>query len=85
MGDMLREVWVDLDGRDDPVLQDAAGAISCRFLVSSSSVFRRTFRLTPSKVLWIPRLQWSVSGMTAAPVVPPCTNYGLKDSCIELG
>jgi hypothetical protein len=36
VGDALRKTFKGLDGRDDPVLQDAAGAISCRFLVSSS-------------------------------------------------
>jgi hypothetical protein len=33
MGDALRKAFAGLDGRDDPVLQNAAGAISCRFLV----------------------------------------------------
>lgn len=36
MGDALRKVFVGLNGRDDPVLQDTARAISCRFLVGSS-------------------------------------------------
>lgn len=33
MGDALRKMFTGLDGRDDPVLRDAGGAISCRFLV----------------------------------------------------
>jgi len=31
--DALRKEFAGLDGRDDPMLQDAAGAISCRLLV----------------------------------------------------
>jgi len=38
MGDALRKIYVGLNDRDDPVLQDTAGAISCRFLVGSSVV-----------------------------------------------
>ena len=33
MGAALRKTFTDLDGRDDPMLQDASGAISCRLLV----------------------------------------------------
>ena len=33
MGEALRKACADLDGWDDPVLMDAAGAISCRLLV----------------------------------------------------
>ena len=33
--DALRKKFNDLDGQDDPVLQDSAGAISCRLLVGS--------------------------------------------------
>ena len=33
MGDALRKAFTGLDGRDEPVLPDAAGAISCRLLV----------------------------------------------------
>ena len=33
MGDALRKEFTGLDGRDDPVLQEAASAISCRLLV----------------------------------------------------
>lgn len=38
MGDALRKIYVGLNGRDDPVLQDTAGATSCRFLVGPSVV-----------------------------------------------
>jgi serine/threonine protein kinase len=34
IGDALRMRFMGLDGRDDPVLQDASGVISCRLLVS---------------------------------------------------
>ena len=47
MGDALRKAFKNLDGRDDPVLQDTSGAISCRFLVTSS-VSRNALVLTPS-------------------------------------
>jgi hypothetical protein len=33
MGAALRKIYAGLDGRDDPVLQGASGAISCRLLV----------------------------------------------------
>jgi len=36
LGDALRKEFEGLEGWDDPVLQDASGAISCRFLVGSS-------------------------------------------------
>ena len=42
LGDALRREFEGLDGRDDRVLQDAAGAISCRFLVGSSG-FHKLF------------------------------------------
>ena len=51
MGDALRKTFTGLDGRDNPVLQGAAGAISCRFLVGLSwSLIRppiRPLELTP--------------------------------------
>lgn len=37
LGDALRKKFADLDGRDDPMLQGAAGAISCRLLVGFAS------------------------------------------------
>jgi len=36
MGDALRKRFTGLDGRDDLMLQDARGAISCRLLVRLS-------------------------------------------------
>jgi len=33
MGDALRKQFTGLDGRDDPVLQDTTGVISCRLMV----------------------------------------------------
>ena len=36
MGDALRGIFTGLDGRDDPVLQDASSAISCRLWVRLS-------------------------------------------------
>ena len=33
MGNALRKKFKGLDGRDNPMFQNAAGAISCRFLV----------------------------------------------------
>ena len=42
MRDALRKKFENLDGRDDPVLQDTLGAISCWFLVISS-VSRKSF------------------------------------------
>ena len=42
LGDALRKTFTGLDGRDDPVLQEAAGAISCRLLVGHIVVFRET-------------------------------------------
>ena len=47
MGDALQKKFENLDGRDDPMLQNTSGAISCRFLVSSS-VSCEGFGLTPS-------------------------------------
>lgn len=44
MGHALRKIFEGLDDRDDPVLQDTTGTISCRFLVSSS-VSRRISRV----------------------------------------
>jgi len=41
LGNALRKEFVGLDGRDEPVLQDAAGAISCRLLVGSSSIYHK--------------------------------------------
>ena len=38
LGDALRKTFDGLDSRDDPVLQDASGAISCRFMVGLSPV-----------------------------------------------
>lgn len=43
LGDALRKKFENFDGRDDPVLQDTSGTISCRFLVISS-VSRDCFR-----------------------------------------
>ena len=37
MGDAFHNTYTGLDGRDDLVLQDAGGAISCRLLVRLSS------------------------------------------------
>jgi len=42
MGDALRKEFVGLNGKDDPVLQGSAGAISCRFLVGPPSPLLRT-------------------------------------------
>jgi hypothetical protein len=36
MGDAFRKMFTGLDGRDDPVLQDASKVISCRLLVRVS-------------------------------------------------
>ena len=40
----LRKEFENLDGRDDPVLQDSSGAISCRFMVIPS-VPHESFRV----------------------------------------
>ena len=52
MGDALRKKFTGLDGWDDPVLQEAASAISCRLLVSLPR-FSRLLELTPPQVPWI--------------------------------
>ena len=38
LGDALRKKFTDLDGQDDPMLQDVAGAILCRLLVRANSL-----------------------------------------------
>lgn len=45
LGDALRKTFEGLDSRDDPVLQDASGAISCRFMVGLSSVGHKIARV----------------------------------------
>lgn len=54
MGDALRKVFTGLDGRDDPVLQEATGAISCRLLVGLRWSSIRPLELTPPQVPGIP-------------------------------
>jgi len=39
LGNALRKIYTGLDGQDDPMLQNAAGVISCRLLVSFSRRF----------------------------------------------
>ena len=49
LGDALRKKFAGLDGRDDPMLQGSAGAISCRLLVGFLwETSTRTGELTPS-------------------------------------
>lgn len=44
----LRKIFTELDGRDDPVLQEAAGAISCRLLVGLQPLIRPLSLIPPS-------------------------------------
>jgi len=56
LGNALRKIYTGLDGQDDPMLQNAAGVISCRLLVSFSRRFSPSFLgLTPFEVSWVPR------------------------------
>lgn len=48
--DALHKEFTGLDGRDDPMLQDAAGSISCRLLVGRDGFFHRSSRADPSEV-----------------------------------
>jgi len=50
VGDALRKEFTGLDGQDDPVLDEAAGAISCRLLVSLLRSSVRPLELIPSQV-----------------------------------
>ena len=50
IGAALRKEFTGLDGRDDPVLHEAAGAISCRLLVSLLRSSIRPLELTTSQV-----------------------------------
>jgi len=54
VGDILRKEFTGLDGRDDPVLREAASAISCRLLVCLPLFSTRPLELTPSQVPRIP-------------------------------
>jgi len=48
LGNALRKIYTGLDGQDDPMLQNAAGVISCRLLVSLSRRFFPQFsRVNP--------------------------------------
>lgn len=46
LGVTLRKTFTELGGRDDPVLQEAAGAVSCRLLVGLPWFSRRPQELT---------------------------------------
>ena len=85
MGDALRKSFAELDGRDDPVLQDAQGAISCRLLVSCGSPLGRQTTgvyLIPSSL--------GIQPTAVRPryvrqiVVLPRIHHGVEDPCVGL-
>jgi len=88
MGDALRKEFTGLDGRDDPVLQEAAGAISCRLLVgllwSSLTPPVRPLKLSPPQVPGIPGQQQFVPGASTELIILPCIDYEVEDSRIGL-
>ena len=75
IGDALRKTFTGLDGRDDPVLTDAAGAISCRLLVRLPLYSTRSLELIPSQVSRVSRQRQVMSGMSAKPVPRPRVDH----------
>ena len=85
LGDALRKTSTGLDGRDDPVLQEATSTISCRLLVRllwSSS--RPLARLTLSPVPRVSSQQF-VPGMSAELLMSSGADHTMEDSRIRLG
>jgi hypothetical protein len=70
MSDAFRKIFTSLDGCNDPVLTDAAGAISCRLLVRSLHLTRLR-ELTPSQVSRISGQRQVMSGVSIDPVPRP--------------
>jgi hypothetical protein len=79
MGDALQKTFTGLDGRDDPVLTDAAGAISCRLLVRLLWSSTRSLELTASQVSRISRQRQVMSGMSAEPALQQRVDHRLED------
>jgi hypothetical protein len=71
MGDALRKTFTGLDGRDDPVLEDAAGAISCRLLVGLLGFPTRPLELILFQVPRVSSQQQLVPGMSTEPITLP--------------
>lgn len=85
MGDALRKTFTGLDGRDDPVLQEAAGAISCRLLVcllsSTTGQSARPLELILSQVPRVPSQRF-LPGMSAEPIMSSSADHTVEDSRI---
>jgi hypothetical protein len=77
MGEALRKACTDLDGWDDPVLMDAAGAISCRLLVGLLWFFirpsTRPLELTAPQVSRLSSQQQLLPGMFAGQLIRVAT------------
>jgi hypothetical protein len=84
MRDALRKTFTGLDGRDDPVLENAAGAISCRLLVGLLRFPTRPLELNPSKVPWVSSQQQFVSGTSTKPTTLPRLDEEVEDSHVGL-
>lgn len=79
MRDALRKEFTGFDGRDDPVLQGAASAISCRLLVGLLWPSIRPLELTPSQVPWVSCQQQFVPGVSTEPIALPNIYHIMKD------
>jgi hypothetical protein len=89
MGAALRKIYAGLDGRDDPVLQGASGAISCRLLVGllrfSVRPPIRLLELTASQVPGVSGQHQFTPGTSAEkPITLPYADFEAKDSCVGL-
>jgi hypothetical protein len=67
MGDAFRKKIKGLDGPNDPVLTDSAGAISCRLLVCLLLSSIRSLELTPCQVSRVSGQRQVMSGMPTEP------------------
>jgi hypothetical protein len=87
MGDALHKKFTGLDGRDDPVLQGASGAISCRLMVGFL-VFHQTAdqpELTAPQVSRVSGKRQFAPGVSAEkPITLPYVDHEVEDSCIGL-
>ena len=85
MGDALRKKFENLDARDDPMLQDTLGAISCRFLVIS--FVSRESSMVKSVCLQFPGYPANGSSCQVWLLlwfIPPHINCEFQDSCVRL-
>jgi hypothetical protein len=84
MGDALRKRFAGLDGRDDRVLKDPAGAISCRLLVCLFWFSTRPLKLIPSQVPWVSNQQRFMPGMSTEPITLSHVDHEMEDSRVGL-